>query len=148
MRGAAAPCDAWRMAKTSSTQELGQRIERLVLEHIAASRRTAQEAVERAFAAAMVTSGSKRTRPRSTALAQRKRRAPAEIAALGERLYLAVCDKLGETMVVLASDMGASARDLHRPMSLLKRDGRLRSVGQRHRTRYFPVGSDVQASGS
>lgn len=134
------------MAKTSSTQELGQRIEQLVLEHIAASRRTAQEAVERAFARAMVTSGSKQTRQRSKA-SERKRRAPAEIAALGERLYQAVCSKPGETMVVLASDVGASARELHRPMSLLKREGRVRSVGQRHRTRYFPVGSDVRASG-
>ena len=135
------------MAKTSSTQELGQRIEQLVLEHIAASRRTAQEAVERAFAATMATSGTERTQRRSKVAAERRRRMPAEIAALGDRLYQAVCDQPGETMVVLAADLGASARDLHRPMSLLKRDGRVRSVGQRHRTRYFPVGSDVRASG-
>jgi hypothetical protein len=46
----------------------------------------------------------------------------------------------GETMVVLAPQLGASADDLHRPMSLLKRSGRVRSVGQRHQTRYFPMG--------
>ena len=135
------------MAKTSSTQELGQRIEQLVLDHISASRRTAQEAVERAFAARMSTFSAQPTRQRSKASTGRKRRTPAEIGALGERLYQAVCGNPGETMVVLAAAVGASARELHCPMSLLKRDGRVRSVGQRHRTRYFPVGSDVRASG-
>jgi hypothetical protein len=132
------------MANTSSTQELGQRIERLVLEHIAASRRAAQDAVERAFAA--TTAPSTPRAQRSKSQGDSKRRPPAEIAALGERVYQAVCSKPGETMTVLAANVGASARELHRPMSLLKRDGRVRSVGQRHRTRYFPVGSDVRAS--
>ena len=141
------PCDAWRMAKTSSPEELGQRIEQLVVEHIAASRRTAQEALERAFAAAVVTSGSKHVRPRPKTSTARKRRTPAELGALGDQLYQAVCDKPGETMVVLAAAVGASARELHRPMSLLKQDGRVRSIGQRHRTRYFPVDPDARAAG-
>jgi len=132
------------MANTSSNEELGQRIERLVLEHIAASRRAAQDAVERAFAATSTRSTARRQRPKSRGDSQR--RTPAEIAALGDRFYQAVCAKPGETMTVLAADVGASARELHRPMSLLKRDGRVRSVGQRHRTRYFPVGSEVRAS--
>jgi len=132
------------MANTSSTQELGQRIERLVLEHIAASRRAAQDAVERAFATTTKPSATRSHRSKSRA--DSKRRPPAEIAALGERLYQAVRTKPGETMTVLAVEVGASARELHRPMSLLKRDGRVRSVGQRHRTRYFPVGSDLPAS--
>jgi hypothetical protein len=68
-----------------------------------------------------------------------KRRAPEEIAALGERLYQAVCAKPGETMTVLMADVGGSARELQRPMALLKRAGRVRSVGARHLTRYFPM---------
>jgi ribosomal protein L36 len=45
----------------------------------------------------------------------------------------------GETMTVLGPQVGASARELHRPMQLLKRAGRVRSVGTRHSTRYFPM---------
>jgi uncharacterized protein (DUF2126 family) len=132
------------MANTTSNHELGQRIERLVLEHIAAIRRAAQDAVERAFAA--TTAPSAAPRQRSNSPGDSKRRAPAEIAALGDQLYRAVCAKPGERMTVLAADVGASARELHKPMSVLKRDGRVRSVGQRDRTRYFPVGSDLRAS--
>ena len=133
------------MANTTSNHELGQRIERLVLEHISASRRAAQDAVERACAA--TTTPRPVPRQRSKSPGDSKRRAPAEIEALGSRLYQVLCAKPGETMTVLAADVGGSARELHRPMSALKRDGRVRSVGQRHRTRYFPVGSDVRASG-
>jgi hypothetical protein len=49
------------------------------------------------------------------------------LAAVAERIYQAVCAKPGETMLVLAADLGASARELHRPMALLKRTGRVRS---------------------
>jgi hypothetical protein len=68
-----------------------------------------------------------------------KRRPPAEIAALGERLYKAVCATPGETMSILAGQVGVAARDLHRPMTCLKRAGRIRAVGSRHLTRYFPM---------
>lgn len=58
---------------------------------------------------------------------------------LSERLYEAVCAHPGETMTVLAPELGSSARALHRPMAALKRSGRVRSVGQRRDTRYYPV---------
>jgi hypothetical protein len=67
-----------------------------------------------------------------------KRRRSAEVSELGERLYRAVCAHPGEGMAALAGELGASARELHRPMALLKQAGRVRSVGQRHQTRYFP----------
>lgn len=134
------------MAKSTSNEELGERIERLVQEHIETSRRAAQQAVARAFASTTVAHRRAPSGSRCRATGSGKRRSPTEIAALGDRLYRAVCEKPGETMAVLAADVGASARELHRPMSLLKRDGRVRSVGQRHLTRYFPLGSDVQAS--
>jgi hypothetical protein len=59
---------------------------------------------------------------------------------LEERLYRAVCAHPGETMAVLAQAVGATARELNRPATLLRRDGRVRSVGQRSSTRYFPMG--------
>src|SRR5881628_417668 len=121
----------------TANQDLGRRIEQLVEEHIAASRIAAQEAVARAFAAAAHRTPPARS-PRQVATRTFKRRPPEEVAALGERLYQAVCANPGAGMIVLATEVGASARELHRPMALLKRAGRVRSVGARHLTRYFP----------
>jgi hypothetical protein len=42
-------------------------------------------------------------------------------------------------MSVLAPAVGKTRRELSRPMMALKRAGRVRSVGQRDRTRYFPT---------
>jgi len=129
------------MTNTNSAQELGQRIEHVIREHIAASLLVAQEAVTRGFAAA-----SRSARPPSGP-AQRARRNPGkkrpseDIAALGERFYKAVCARPGETMTRLAADVGASARELHRSVTLLRRANRVRSVGTRHLTRYFPMAS-------
>jgi hypothetical protein len=74
------------------------------------------------------------------------KRPSADIAALGERLYRAVCAKPGETMGVLAPMLGASWRELNRPMMQLRRAGRVRSVGARHMTRYFPMANATASS--
>ena len=124
------------MTNTNINPDLGQRIEHLVREHIAASRKAAQEAVERAFASAEAVHVRVR---RGTPSQSQKRRASADLVALGERFYEAVCAKPGEAMTVLAADVGASARELHRSVSLLKRTGRVRAVGSRSLTRYFPM---------
>jgi hypothetical protein len=121
---------------TSINADLGQRIEQLIQEHIAASRVSAQEAVARAFASAASASASSPRRVRSS---PGKKRASADIAVLGERFYRAVSARPGETMMVLAADVGASARELSRSVALLKRAGRVRSAGSRHLTRYFPM---------
>ncbi len=134
------------MTKTISTQELGTRIEQLVEEHIAASRRVAQEAVERAFAIGSYRAPSAKSAPPSTTRGTSRRRPPDEVAALGERLYGAVCANPGAGMTVLSTEVGATVRALHRPMTLLKRAGRVRSVGARHLTRYFPMAGKVAAS--
>ena len=131
------------MANTSN-QELGERIERLVQEHIVASRRAAQEAVERAFSSTTRAPVRARREVRTSAVC--KRRTPVEMAALAEQLLQAVCVNPGETIAVIAAQVGASARELHRPMSLLKREGRVRSVGARSSTRYFPMTNGAAAS--
>jgi hypothetical protein len=131
---------------TNTTSDLGRRVEQLVEEHIAASRRAAQEAVERAFSSAARRAPAVRS-PRSAATGRTfKRRPPDEVAALGERLYRAVCANPGAAMTVLAVEVGASVRELNRPMTRLKRAGRVRSVGARHLTRYFPMAGKVAAS--
>jgi hypothetical protein len=122
------------MRETTSHRDLDQRIEQLVREHIASIQRSARDALERAFGSATPRRGRV---PQGTGGAG-KRRAPTEVSALGERLYRAVCARPGEGIGVLAREIGASARELHRPMALLKKSGRVRSVGQRSLTRYFP----------
>ena len=72
------------------------------------------------------------------------RRPPDEIGALSERFYEVVSRKPGETMAVLAPIVGATARELNRPVILLRRAGRIRSVGIKHATRYFPMAREVQ----
>jgi len=134
------------MTKTTSTQDLGRRIEQLVEEHIAASRQAAAEAVERAFATACRRTPSAKSAPPPTTSRTFQRRLPDEVAALGERLYSAVCANPGAAMTVLAAEVGATVRELHRPVTLLKRAGRVRSVGARHLTRYFPIAGKVAAS--
>ncbi len=134
------------MTNTTSNQALAERIERLVQEHITASRKSAQEALERAFASAAGARPAKAPRQVARTTGRCKRRPPSEVAALGERICEAVYAKPGETMTVLAAQLGASARELHRPMALLKRAGRVRSAGARHLTRYFPMVDEAAAS--
>jgi len=118
-------------------ETLSEQIEQLVRAHIEATRREVSEALARAFsslsAPARVSAVPKR---RCTT---GRRRASAELFALGERLYEAVRAQPGETMAVLAPELGCSPRELHRPMAVLKHAGRVRSVGQRHQTRYYPT---------
>ena len=132
------------MNTAKSTAELTKQIEQVVHQYVAEVRRAAQEAVERAFAG---TSRPSSRRPagasaKATRSASAKRRTPQELAELGEQLYELVRTHPGESMVMFASELGQPARTLERPMSLLKREGRVRSVGQRHKTRYFPAVGD------
>ena len=68
------------------------------------------------------------------------------MGAVGERLYQAVCSKPGESKAVLAGEVGMSPLELDRPMKHLKNTGKVRSVGQRHLTRYFPLVGENAAS--
>lgn len=111
-------------------------IERLVHEHVAALQTAAASALERAFSKHR--NGAPRAAP-TTRRASGNRRAPDEVAALAEKLYVAVCANPGAAMPKLASLLGASPRALNRPAIQLRRTGRLRSVGQRQSTRYFPM---------
>ena len=129
------------MRDTTGHRDLDQRIEQLIREHIAAVHRSAREAMERAFAGSggvSVRRPAQAAAAGTTAARGGKRRRSAEVSELGERLYRAVCAHPGEGMATLAGEVGASARELQRPMALLKQAGRVRSVGQRHQMRYFP----------
>lgn len=123
---------------TNTIEKLNTQIEHLVREYIAAQRAAVAVAVERAFAS------SPPSKPRSAVSSPRawgRRRPPTEVAGLAERLFNAVRAHPGETMSVIAPEVGEPARMLNRPMTNLKRAGRVRSAGQRSNTRYFPMTS-------
>jgi len=123
------------MRSTKQT-DLEIAIERLVREHVAALHRAAASAVARAFSKSKGNAGrAAPTRRRASG----SRRAPNEVAALAERLYAAVSAHPGAGMSKLASLLDTSPRALNRPAIQLRRAGRLRSVGQRQATRYFPM---------
>jgi len=116
---------------------LQRQIERLVREYLAAQQRAALAAVERAFAPA----APARAQARPARPALRRRRRTSELAQLAELLCEAVRACPGVTMAVLAARMGEKPRALNRPMLHLKSAGRVRSAGERHLTRYFPMGA-------
>jgi hypothetical protein len=122
---------------TKTIQDLPNQIERLVREHLTAQQKAATAAIERAFASVAAPAAPARTLPPRVRTG--RRRAPAEVARLAERLCEAVRENPGETMTVIASQVGETPRALNRPMSHLKSAGRVRSAGQRHLTRYFPM---------
>jgi len=119
---------------TNSLVNLQEQIERLVREHLAAQRRAATAAVERAFASAAAPGRAPASRSRSG-----RRRVSTEVSGLAQRLYEAVRAHPGETIAVIAAEVGEPPRALHLPMVHLKREGRVRSAGQRRLTRYFPM---------
>jgi hypothetical protein len=134
------------MTKTTTHEDLAEGIERLVREYISTIHITADAAVKRAIAAGVPSDGvAKVKQVRAPAVSRAgRRRASEEIGTLGERFYEVLCRMPGERMTVLAPAVGATSRELHRPMTLLKRAGRVRSVGTRHATRYFPTVRDAQ----
>lgn len=134
-----------------STAKIGNleiQIEELVRGHIAELRASAAAAVERAFARAVAREGKTCRAAAPAARASGKRRPPQEMTALAERLYVVVCTHPGAAMTVLASELSTSARELNRPALLLRRAGRVRTVGQRAGTRYFPMVTKAGATRS
>jgi hypothetical protein len=129
--------------KSMNHGDLAESIEQLVREYISTIRVAAEGAVERAVAASVgrsaAPSAKKQRQPAARSRQQGTRRPSDEIGALSERFYEALCQSPGEKMTVLAPMVGATARELNRPMLLLKRAGRIRSVGTKHSTRYFPM---------
>jgi acyl-CoA reductase-like NAD-dependent aldehyde dehydrogenase len=128
---------------TNTTSELERQIEQMVAAHVAALRKAAQGAVERAFAAASAAAQTVApSRPRA-ARAAGKRRAGAELSALGERFFEALSRKPGETMGVLSAEVGASPQELHRAVGRLREAGRVKTVGERSAMRYFPLAASA-----
>lgn len=115
------------------TESLAEQIDALVRTHLAQVEAEATNALRRAFA---TTTG---TRTRRARRAPSKQRPLEEVTALAEQLHARIMAEPGELMSTHARALGASVRDLHRPMTLLRRAGRLRTTGARNNTRYYPM---------
>lgn len=128
------------MNTPKSIEELTSQIEELVHLYLADGRRAAEKAVERAFGTMPARRSGKQRAPKASPSngTSRRRRTPDEVSALGEQLYELVLEHPGEAMTKFAAELGVPVRELHRPMSALKQDGRVRSVGRRQAMRYFP----------
>ena len=134
------------MSTPKSASELTKQIEQLLTAYLADSRRAVRVAVERAFDTLPAGREHKvgaKTQKRSC----QGRRSREDVVQMSVRLLELVRTRPGESMVVFAAELETSARKLERPMMLLRRDGRVRSVGQRQHTRYFPaLGKAASAS--
>lgn len=122
--------------------DLSKQIEDIIRQHVDTLRASAAAAVARAFAAsspptsARTSAQPRPARPRKKAA---PRRVPEELVALGERFYAVVCQRPGETMTTLAPQVGVAPRVLQVAVARLRRDGRVRVIGKKQQTRYYPM---------
>lgn len=137
------------MSPPKSTQELADHVEALVAAYLSEGRRAVQQAIDRAFpTTATATRKSTSANVKPTKRASGKRRGLEELAELSEQLYELVRARPGESMAVFSAELGVAVGALHRPMTWLKRDGRVRSVGERQHTRYFPTPAGKARAGA
>jgi hypothetical protein len=132
-----------------TTNDLAKQIEDLVRQHVDVLRASAAAAVARAFAAVPPALSSTRASPPTKAVRTRKqapRRARDELVALGERFYAVLCQRPGETMTTLAPQVGVAPRVLQVAVARLRREGRLRAIGKRQHTRYYPMATSSSAT--
>lgn len=137
----AARCEVGGMRTKTSTEIFEERIEQLVREQVAAIRARVETAMARGFGEPAV-QASKEGTPQTKRPARRppsRRRTPQEVADLAERLCAAVHAQPGETMRHMASQVGATPGELSIAADRLRSQGRVRTVGQRQHTRYFPT---------
>lgn len=128
------PCKIGAMSTPSHSADLCARIERLVLEHIAASQKAATEALHRAFSSALPRA-ERRQRARPTA----HYRSKDALVALQDAIYQRLRENPGMGATELSAQLKTDARALSAPLAKLKKIGLIRNVGQRNATRYFPV---------
>lgn len=134
------------MKTTTEFQDLSITIEQLVQAHLLSVRAQVEEAISRAFGAAIADKPQITKHSPKLRCKQGKHRTPDEIVILAEKFLKRVSDKPGDTMTIIAAEMGIPTKELHQPMSKLKAAGKIRSTGERHLTRYFPSVPDTKAS--
>lgn len=124
-----------------STDELCRSIEHLVHQHLRECQRQVAAVVERTFrtATATATEPKSKSNPAKPRRESGARRTPAQLHELGERFHELLCKQPGCAITVYCAELGVTPRELHRPVAMLKRAKRLRSVGERQAAKYFPL---------
>ena len=132
----------------STPEQLADAIESLVASYMQEVRLAAQHALDRSLVRPAVASGVSKGKGRGGAprKSSTMRRSGAELDEICEGLYKLVRARPGESAAKLAAAMGETAPTLQRPMAKLKAEGRVRSVGERHLTRYFPAGGSGRSA--
>jgi hypothetical protein len=126
----------------TTSNDLPKQIEDLVRQHVDALRASAAAAVARAFAAMPASLSARPSTPTRPVRPRKKaapRRAPEELVVLGERFYAVLCQRPGETMTTLAPQVGVAPRVLQVAVARLRRAGRVRVIGKKQQTRYYPM---------
>jgi hypothetical protein len=126
---------------TSPEQRLHQQLESAIQEFLLASRAQVAATLDRAFDTAAARSSASRLKSatrRQQVPKLGKRRSASELTALSEQLYEVIAAHPGQGMVVLSERVGTSGPHLQRVVSRLRTEGRIRTVGARQQTRYFP----------
>ena len=126
---------------------LSTEIESAIQQIVEASHAAAQQALDRALGRGSAPRRRARPRPASGRRGYKKR-STQEVSALAEQFYSAVCERPGQTIGVLADALELPTAQLRASVSVLRRGGRVRTVGNKQHTRYFPVDpeGDVQAA--
>lgn len=129
------------MRARTSQATFEESIEQLVREQVAAIRARVEAALKRGLgepvaARPKVAPKVEKLRLRRTS---RGRRTEQEIAAMTERLYVAVCAAPGSTMLQLATQLSMEPKELRVAVAWLQKQERVRRVGIHQHTRYFPA---------
>ena len=121
--------------------QIEERINAMVGDVLVLLRQAANDAVNNALSgtAATVGAGTGQKRSKRRVSKPQARRSPEEITKLCERLYQKIDENPGQGMAAYAEALAVGARDLGVVVRRLKKGGRVRTVGERDRMRYFPM---------
>ena len=121
--------------------QIEERINAMVGDVLVLIRQAANDAVNNALSGttATVGAGTGQKRNKRRVSKPQARRSPEEISKLCERLYQKIDEHPGQGMAAYAEALAVGARDLGVVVRRLKKGGRVRTVGERDRMRYFPM---------
>jgi hypothetical protein len=123
-------------------QAIENRVEAMISEVITLLRESAMEALSRALhAPSRLVVATKSTKGQKRVGTVKPHRSVETILKLSEQLYGQMVQTPGETMARYASNLAMTRAELVVPGKRLKAAGRVRSVGERTHTRYFPMGN-------
>ena len=134
------------MNEPKSVQELSDAVETLVAGYIAHVRASTLASVERGCAlvrSAKAPNSARQSSPSpQSAASPRKmspKRSPEMLTQMTDELYERIVASPGGAMSKFAEELGRKVTELQVPISMLKKQKRVRTIGDRQSMRYFPV---------